>query len=61
MKKKILVVVLLLLMPFIVNADDGNGCDYSLFVEYQKAAMNIEYETSYSMKDETFSITLLFL
>lgn len=57
MKKKILV-VLLLLIPFMVNAkEDGNGCDYSLFVEYQKAAMNIEYETSYSMKDETFSIT----
>ena len=58
MKKKI-ILVLFLVMPILVNAKSTNStsnCDYSIFIEYQKAAMNIEYETSYSVKDKTFSI-----
>lgn len=58
MKKKI-ILVLFLVMPILVNAKNTNStsnCDYSIFIEYQKAAMNIEYETSYSVKDKTFSI-----
>lgn len=55
MKRKILF-VLLLLMPFMVSAKDV-ACDYTLFVEYQKAAMNIDYETSYSIKNKTFTVT----
>lgn len=56
MKKKLLV-LLLLMIPFFVNATDtGVSCDYALFVEYQKASNNITYETSYSMKDKTFTI-----
>mgnify|MGYP004626405589 CR=1 FL=1 len=58
MKKKI-ILVLFLVMPILINAKNTNStsnCDYSIFIEYQKAAMNIEYETSYSVKDKTFSI-----
>lgn len=52
MKKKVLL-LLLILFPLYVNAED---CDRTVFLEYQKAASNIEYETSYSVKSGTFSI-----
>lgn len=54
MKKKLLI-VLLLMMPFFIDAKSVD-CDYDLYLEYQKASMNIDYETSYSVKDKTFTI-----
>lgn len=57
MKKKILI-ALLLMIPFAVNATSNTGgCDYSLFVQYQKLAGNVQYETSYSKSDKAYSVT----
>ncbi len=56
MKKKILI-ALLLMIPFAVNATSNTGgCDNSLFVQYQKASMNIEYETSYNKNKKEYTI-----
>lgn len=54
MKKK-KIIILLLMLPFFVNAKTID-CDYDLFLEYQKASMNIDYEMFYSVKDKTFTI-----
>ena len=54
MKKK-KIIILFLMLPFFVNAKTID-CDYDLFLEYQKASMNIDYEMFYSIKDKTFTI-----
>lgn len=54
MKKKIIVLFLMIMFPNIISA---STCDAKVFVQYQKLADNINYETSYSKSTSKFSIT----
>lgn len=54
MKKKILIVLLMIVFPNVVFAA---SCDTKVYVQYQKLADNINYETSYSKSSNKFTIT----
>lgn len=53
MKKKIILLFLMIMFPNFISAAT---CDTKLFVQYQKLADNIDYETSYSKSANKFTI-----
>lgn len=53
MKKNIIILLLTILFPNVVSA----ACDAKAFVQYQKLADNVTYETSYSKSANKFSVT----
>lgn len=57
MKK--IVLVLLLMIPFFVNADTKDGkCDQAKYKEYVSLSNNITYDNNYSLSANSFNVTI---
>lgn len=59
MKKFIFVILMLILIPFNINAESlAESCDYTKEVELNKLASKISYERKFNKENNSFTVTL---